>query len=300
MSVENETQACLHLATTNAVNIAQANVSHLLSRANRRLYPEDGTYMVRFRNEAIGSLTRLDIYTIKPTWRNMSALRLAKQAWLNATQQEYNALPKACRPKWRTWRAQGPLGAANLLYPYVFNDTATNTIGSSLDTAGEFVRSKVVTSAGTEMTLSVSTNDLAASELGIFDEWAKGKPATVPSPDAITESTMTTMAYQALDEEMSFELFDDIVDEGNLPPYDANTPHGQQYHRTILEIAHDADWTPWIAVPSGWFVLNATTAGENLDGGGICMQVKETKSGVWFKPFGRTVKEGDKYRVVRS
>jgi len=299
MSAENTTLSCIPIKGT-VVNESQmhGNVAHIMSRANRRMYPEDRIYRVRFKLEQPG-ITRLNVYTLKPTWRVMNALRLAKEAWLNNTEDEFRAIPKGLRPKWRTFRTYGPLGNSPHLYGLTFQvDPTTNNVVSSVQTSGEFDISRVVTSGGAEKWMTLSNNVLGG-QLGIFDEYAQGRPVVAPTPDAISTSNVGNVAYDELQDDIDSEIIDDIADEGNLPPYNAVVPHGDMLTATSITVDGDSNMISWIDVPTGWFILNTPTQDEDLEGSSVCMHVKETPTGLWSKPIGKTIKQKDgTYKVV--
>lgn len=298
MSAENETVSCLHIQTTVAgETTAHGNVGHILSAANRRLYPEDRTYRVRFKLHA-GDPTRLHIYTLKPTWRVMNALRLAKEAWLNNTSQEFAALPKSKKPKWRTFRTYGPLGTTSpLIYPKVFEVNAQGIVAPSTPTNWEIDVSRLTTSDGAEKWLTLS-NQIGGGMLGVFDEYAQQRVSAVSKPHDFDKQM--TLGYTELDDDVDIEIVDDIADEGNNPPYPKDVPHGEQFALTVVEVNGTTNVSPWIDVPTGWFILNTPVVGEELQGGSICIEVKETSTGIWSQPIGRTIRtKGGKFKVVK-
>ena len=297
MSAQNETQSCMQIHTTvSGETTAHGNVGHILSMANRRLYGEDRVYRARFKLEA-SAPSVLHIYTLKPTWRIMSALRLAKENWLNNTSDEFKAIPKSHRPKWRTFRTYGPLGSTSpLIYPKMYEVNASGVVGTSTPTNGEFDVSRLVTSGGAEKWLTLS-NQIGGGQLGVFDEYAQGRPNTQSQPSTL--DVVSTVSYDELIDDVDVEIIDDIGEEGNSPPYPIATPHGEQLMKTVVRFDGASNVSPWIDIPTGWFILNTPTVGEDLNAGAVCIEVKETSSGIWSQPIGKTIKKDGKFKVVR-
>ena len=279
-------------------HLAQVNVAHCLSRVNRRMYHEDRVYRCRVHLQQ--GITRLKVYALAPSWRVMSALRLAKEAWLNNTMQEFLALKKGDRPKWRGFRVQGPLGTT--AHPSMFPQVATadsSGIMEALLTGGDFDLSKVIGSDDTEYRLTLEATP-AAGYLGVFSEYAQHRPVNRGSPaDLYVQSSI---GYDELNDDLDLNLLDDVASEGNNPPYAQAMPADQQMIliADIVNDGNDATMSQWFDVPSGWLVMNTPTVGETL-GNHVCLEVKSKSNGeIWSEPIGKTVKKKDgTYMVVK-
>ena len=294
-----ETDRCIHIKASTGDTTGVVNVGHLLSRMNRRLYDENRTYRCRIKLMS-NETTRLNVYALAPTWRVYSAIRLAHEAHYNNTIDEVKALSKLEKPKWRCFRSFAPVSGAASLYPVVFNESGGNVV-TSLYTAGEFKVSKVLTSAGLEKFMTLSTT-ATGGNINIFSEYAQHRKKAISSPTDLEKAD--SIGYDELQDDLDLALLEEVGDEGNNPPYNILTPTSETLTKVgELELADGKRVSRWFDVPTGWLVLNTPAMGEDLTQGGICVEFASgSYGGVQAEQITKFVfsKKHNKYLGVRA
>lgn len=241
----------------------------------------------------------MNVYALAPTWPVFSALRLAHEAWYNNTIQEYKELPKNQRPKWRCFRSHPPVSGAPQLYPKV-NSDGVGTVASTLDQTGDFPISSVFTSEGLSKTLTLDSQ-ATGGRLNIFGEYSQHRKITPYQP--FSTQTADSIGYDELQDDLDLPLFEDVAEEGNIPPYEV----AFDTHPRLIKVAtlynDDARRTSkWFDVPTGWLVINAPESGEYLNTQGICVEfAKGSYGGVKAEKITKFIfsKAKDKFLGVR-
>jgi len=191
-----------------AANIGYASIPRSLSKVNHRLYRESRTYECSVQIDAnVADATTVDVYALADTWYLKGALKLAKSAW-DASNAEEIAMNNGHVARWNDFRVNDGVSGAGNLNPVQFDK---GTLNPNLNTAGEFILSKVVDQTGTARSFTLGVP--SASEYNLFNEYDL-QPGTSADPEI-----PSTGPYSGLLPNLSAAAADHISDDGNLPPY---------------------------------------------------------------------------------
>ena len=82
--------------------------TNLLSVANRRMYEQHKVYRVKFDLPENKLSNQVRVYTLKNSWFNIQALKLAKESYMQATASERKLINKENKPKWAQFIVGSP------------------------------------------------------------------------------------------------------------------------------------------------------------------------------------------------
>lgn len=215
--------------TANPTNIIQ--VDRCLNNANRRLYRQHKVYKAKISlaNSNEDNLTGpVDVYALRNTWQTRKAIALAKEIYDLAVKEERAVVGSS---RWHDFRIF-PNWTDNTVPPFCFplgmsgEGMALITEGSGAD--GEYEYSAVETTdaagAGVPYTFGTKTNT-TANTYSIWDEYQKMGPTTTEDPLFVSPGGYD----RATGDSFESENVQDLLNKGNLPPYNAGSL-GLQYN----------------------------------------------------------------------
>lgn len=214
------------IGPANPTNVIQ--VDRCLNNVNRRLYRQHKVYRVKVglsspNEDVTPSPTAgpVSVYALRNTWAVRKAISLAKDIYDEAVKEE-RAVVGASR--WHDFRITTNGGAGGLNGPINFPLGLTGlgksmlTEGTSAD--GEYEYSKVMTTdaagLGVEKEFTLDTASTTTS-YSIFDEYQKMGPTTDESPLFVSQGGYDRATGDSFED----ENVQDLLNKGNLPPYDA-------------------------------------------------------------------------------
>jgi hypothetical protein len=210
----------------NPTNVIQ--VDRCLNNVNRRLYRQHKVYRVKVGlsspNENVTTSPTggpVNVYALRNTWAVRKAISLAKDIYDTAVTEE-RAVVGASR--WHDFRINTAGGAGGLTGPLNYPLGLTGlgkamfTEGTAAD--GEYEYSQVMTTdpsgAGVLKQFGLATSS-TGGEYSVFDEYQKMGPTTDESPLFVAQGGYD----RATGDTFETENVQDLLNKGNLPPYDA-------------------------------------------------------------------------------
>lgn len=202
------------------------SIPRSLSKMNHRLYREHRNYYAQV--DLISNVpqeTPIQVYTLAPTWYVLGALRAAKRMHDKAMRDERNVVKQA---RWYDFRLNleddmavfGP-GCDEAL-PYGLDQTGV----PQFHTADELVASRVMDANGLQRTFNavVATGVAAGpgTAFNVFQEYDAMADTPVDNP-AVTPGVAP---YDDLLEELDTENMDNLVERGDVPPYNGDNFDG--------------------------------------------------------------------------
>jgi hypothetical protein len=191
-------------------------VDRELSRVNHRLYRQSRVPSCKISID--GTLPdgySVDVFVLRDTWMNQKAYQMAKETF-DKNSAEERAQLSTMAARWNDFRVDFGINAQAL--------DATIAGGHisplRLFGVGEYELSQVTDKAG-----NANTFRWLGSGIGtwnIIDEYDR-----TGNTDSTPSSTVATAAYQSLEDEIDSNQLDHLSDDGNLPPYSANTIHNE-------------------------------------------------------------------------
>lgn len=217
-----------------------------LSRINHRLYRQSRYYQMKVDIDAdLPDGSTVFVYALQDTWMNQKAYQMAYEAFLKNSAEESAQLRSGAKARWNDFRVDhGVAATATDSDSIPVGYSAPGVIPTGVQyTAGEYVLSEVTDAAGTARTFRWVGS--GGNTYNIIDEYdATGNTNSQPT------TSSTTVAYGALEDEIATNQLQHLSDDGNLPPYDANTIENQAF--TLVATLH-VDSTGTSKLSSGFF-----------------------------------------------
>jgi len=209
-----------------SVNCIQ--LDRCLNNVNRRLYRQHKVYRAKVglsnSNQLITSsatLAPIQVYALRNNWMTRKAISLAKDIYDQAVKEERAVVGTS---RWHDFRintqANGWSGAT--MYPLGLTASGKHLIteGSSAD--GEYEVSAVETTdaAGLAVSQTFDLEDTSTvNTYSIWDEYQKMGPTTSESPLFVSQGGYDRATGDSFED----ENVQDLLNKGNLPPYDAGS-----------------------------------------------------------------------------
>lgn len=194
----------------------------LLNLANRRLYRQHKVYKMKvsLSNPNDSTLPALDIYALQNTWWTRKAMKLAKHIYDEAVSEEREVVGSS---RWHDFRILGlPAATANtfpIMSDVVGGLTRAITEGTTADGEYEFSNVETTNDVGAPISKRFSAlgGPSTAGAYDIFSEYNNMGPDTMNDPVFVA-----TGGYDRATG-TSFEDANvaDLLNDGNLPPYNA-------------------------------------------------------------------------------
>jgi len=198
------------------------DVGRILSRVNHRLYRQGKTYQVKIdldnRTMASGTPSgagQIEVYALKDTWFTQKAWQLARATYLTATAGERAAMSSSKIARWEDFRVSSGVSNAIDVNPYEY----ASDLSGNANTHGEHATSQITLADGsTERSFTWGTPGGGSQEFGILVEYNKsGDTNKSPQDDANTGAG--DQAYAGSEDGVFEKQMDDLVNNGNHPPY---------------------------------------------------------------------------------
>ncbi len=240
------TERVMALATTNPSGPQQARTlveaPRVLSLANRRLYRQTRVYRCKISIQSQAEeFAAMPVYALANNWYVRKSIALARDMFNLAVKEERAVVGSA---RWNDFRIKSELPTANELYPQMLEMDGLTYQTLGYGSNGEYNYSEVEV-AGNSKNFTIATQTNAADRYNIFEEYEKMGPNAPESPMGTSVG-----GYDLIDASFEIEEVQELLDKGNLPPYDAETAG-----------------TPPVWVQVGELQLNAVTGVKTLSTG---------------------------------
>ena len=224
----------------------------ILNLMNRRLYRQHKVYTMKVGLQLpnTSDLPPLKVYALANTWWTRKAMSLAKHIYDEAVEEERAVVGSS---RWHDFRIGTSLPLAENVYPVMF-DAAQDvyfaiTEGTTADGEYQFSNVTTIDQTGASLEKGFQANGKASTSgiYDIFDEYNKMGPDTMNDPVFVA-----TGGYDRATG-TSFEDGNvaDLLNDGNLPPYNAGDLPFQTPWVQVGEIRSDAGGTS--IVSTGFF-----------------------------------------------
>lgn len=240
------------VATTGTNKILR--VDRELSKQNHRLYRMARYYQVKIDMAPIDVADQnVGVYVLADSWTLQQAVKMAWKQYQENTSEERAKLAGGQLARWADFRVDDGVEIGGAAPDEMVSRRYTEAIGGANYTAGEFELAKVVDSAGTTRTFTLS-NTPTATEFGILNEYdASGNAQNIPSSNV-------TGAYNALDDESDQANVTNLQEDGDLPPYNQTSLTPQNMWVKVATLGRGAAGqqrlsTGFVTAPMGLVVL---------------------------------------------
>lgn len=230
--------------------------AHLLSVANRRMYEQHKVYRVKFDLPEAQLNNQVRVYTLKNSWFNIQALKLAKESYMKATAAERKLINKENKPKWSQFVIGSPNTWQTIPKASTFIRERDSDGNVDFPSLGSWSISSVEnkdTGAGISYSMEAVTTP---TKFGILKEYMdKGFASSTPTV------VQTDAPYEEIQEmDMSDYEFERLQTNGQNPPYDINSiPNPWVLREITLTSSHAGEstvaTTGWIDAPLGWVMI---------------------------------------------
>ena len=216
------------LATGPAFPTNVIQIDRCLNNVNRRLYRQHKVYRAKVSlsndNELITSsatLAPLDVYALRNTWMTRKAMSLAKDIYDQAVKEERAVVGSS---RWHDFRinTQSNGFSSPTMYPLGVAASGKYLMTEGTTADGEYEYSAVETTDAAGLAVSQTFTLLDASapnSYSIFDEYQKMGPTTSESPLFVSQGGYDRATGDSFED----ENVQDLLNKGNLPPYDAGS-----------------------------------------------------------------------------
>lgn len=210
----------------NPTNLIQ--VDRCLNNANRRLYRQHKVYRAKISlsNTNEDNLTGpVDVYALRNTWATRKAMSLAKDIYDLAVKEERAVVGTSRWHDFRILPVFEGVNVPNLVYPLGLSGQGMIPITEGTAADGEYEYSAVETTnaIGTGVSRQFSTQEtttlLPDPRYSIWDEYQKMGPTTSEDPLFVSAGGYDRATGDSFED----ENVQDLLNKGNLPPYDAGT-----------------------------------------------------------------------------
>jgi len=195
-------------------------VPRALSLVNRRMYRQTRVYRCKLSLATKASdVSEIPVYALANNWYVRKSIALARDMFNVAVKEERAQVGSA---RWNDFRIKAELEkggiAANNLFPQLTEMGGLNIQTLGYGTGGEYNYSEVEDTAGNAKNFTIATQTNATQRYNIFEEWEKMGPNTAESPLGTSLG-----GYDLIDGSFEAAEVEELLDKGNLPPYDALT-----------------------------------------------------------------------------
>ncbi len=211
----------------NPTNVIQ--LDRCLNNVNRRLYRQHKVYRCKVSlsniNEDVTPAPAggpLNVYALRNTWQTRKAISLAKEIY-DAAVKEERAVVGASR--WHDFRiATASIDgfASPIMYPLAVSGSGKRLLTEGTIADGEYELSAVETTdaAGApESKVFTLKNGTTVGAYSIWEEYQKMGPTTDESPLFVSPGGYDRATGDSFED----ENVQDLLNKGNLPPYDAGS-----------------------------------------------------------------------------
>lgn len=215
--------AQLTVGAANPTNLIQ--VDRCLNNANRRLYRQHKVYRakVSLSNTNVDNVTApCEVYALRNTWQTRKAMSLAKEIYDLAVKEERAVVGSS---RWHDFRIS-PQFEDGAGYPLVYplgisgQGMVPLTEGSAADGEYEYSAVETTDAAGAAVSFQFGTRTNTVGNLySIWDEYQKMGPTTTEDPLFVSPGGYD----RATGDSFETENVEDLLNKGNLPPYNAGT-----------------------------------------------------------------------------
>lgn len=186
-------------------------VDRLLSATQHKLYRQHMTYTCKLNLFTDAAVGEIEVYTLMPSWYVMGAIKAAKRIHDQVMKEERS---EAGQARWYDFRIEQDLTLTEELEAAGLNQAGVATYVGV--TGGEYLYSQIQDAAGNNKTFSL-VNASAANRYNIFEEYdAMGNVSADPQ-------TPAAGGYDDALAEMETANIDDLLQRGNVPPYNPDT-----------------------------------------------------------------------------
>ena len=250
-------------------------VDKCLNLVNRRLYRQHKVYTAKVElatpNE---DQTPIGVYALRNTWATRKALSLAKHIYDKAVREERAVVGNA---RWHDFRID-PAGCWSALSDEILPISIDGvnavyqplTLGSAADGEYNYSALEVTTGTGTEQSKFFQLREASQfNSYSVWSEYQKMGPSTSESP-----VFNATGGYdRATGTSFEDENVQDLLNKGNLPPYDAGDLGLDSPWVKVGQIGRNATGgmvtsTGFFEAPLGLIVLEGYTEQFTTDGAG--------------------------------
>ncbi len=249
-------------------------VDKCLNLVNRRLYRQHKVYTAKIElSDPNEDQTPIDVYALRNTWAVRKAMALAKSIYDEAVAEERAVVGNA---RWHDFRINASASFDSLavdILPFAVDGVNLEykplTLGSSSD--GEYNVSAVEVTTNTGTTQSKTFGLRPSSifqEYSIWAEYQKMGPTTSETPVFNSDGGYDRATGTSFED----ENVQDLLNKGNLPPYDAGDLGLSSPWVKVGSIGRQTNGgmvtsTGFFEAPLGMIVLDGYTIQTTEDGG---------------------------------
>lgn len=191
---------------------------YALSALNRRLYRQNKVYRVKL--DVVGSRSQsIDVFRLRDTFMLQRGYELAMEEWNKSYEEAGQVVKDNVRARWRDFRIDPKSHVADTvsLPRNLRGDGTPSGVTSTNVVVDEYNYSESYTPGGLVRDFGLKSD---TNTFDIIAEYNKvGKVQTEPSV-ATTEA-----AYQELQTDLTDDMVENLQEDGNNPPYDADDHH---------------------------------------------------------------------------
>lgn len=187
-------------------------VDRVMSELNHRLYRQHMVYTARVSLGTDAQTPRIDVYALAPTWYVMNSLRSAKRVHDDAMKEERALVGQS---RWYDFRINQDIPLGEELQPAGLDKT-TLALSAVSRTGSEYKYSQIHDVNGNNKFFQL-VGASSATGFNVFEEYdAMGNVSDSPQ-------TPATGGYNDVHSDVHSENMDDLLKQGNAPPYDTDT-----------------------------------------------------------------------------
>lgn len=235
------------------------------------------TVNVRLRQTS--ALTKVDVFALRNDWMLQNAVKLAFEQYQAATAETRAMMSKSQIARWEDFRIDHGLSPVNLAAPLLYTHTFSGTpsyLGQTPMNTGEFVLTTVEDDSGVTHTFTLG--NAASNEYNILEEYdLAANTSTSPSSTVLSSG----VPYAGLDDDIDGTTMTDLEDNGNNPPYDADSVQGDSPWVRVgtlgVGVGHSTLSTGQFEAPLGLVLIRGYTyagSGGESEEGSISIELK--------------------------
>ncbi len=216
------------LATGPAANVNCIQVDRCLNNVNRRLYRQHKVYRCKVSLSNINELVTpsptlgpVNVFALRNTWMTRKAIGLAKDIYDEAVKEERAVVGTS---RWHDFRIQTQANGFSSpnMFPLGLTATGKKILSEGTIADGEYELSAVETTDAAGAPQSKIFTLLSASsptQYSVFEEYQKMGPTTSETPLFVSQGGYDRATGDSFED----ENVQDLLNKGNLPPYDAGS-----------------------------------------------------------------------------
>lgn len=258
----------LAIATGPSSTAARIQIPAVMSTVNRRLYRQKRVYMARLKL-ANGNLDvpSTPVFALANTWWVRKAINAAEEVYQKSVQDAEDVVGHS---RWHDFRIKSSLPTSDDLLPIMLKADGAQMSIMDVPSTGEYNISDVIVGNGQKYRLDTCTPTTTLSNVfNIFEEYRKMGAAAQQPGAAIVGGYDNAAGY-----DMTVEAVSELMDEGNLPPY--NLEIGDHVWVQVGTLGKQASGesitsTPYFPAPLGiiWLPTWSADGVANLDVGEV-------------------------------